>query len=63
MSLSHSLCLRQFCPPLFGFLRFVRGFVEFDQVIDGLLGVWMRFSELQIVAFDYFTTDLWELWE
>jgi len=33
------------------------------RLVDGHLGVWMRFSDLQTVAFDYFTADLWELWE
>jgi hypothetical protein len=28
-----SACLRQFCSPLFGFIGFVRAFVEFDQVV------------------------------
>ena len=29
---------------------------------DRLLGMWMRLAEFQTAAFDYFTTDLWELW-
>ena len=37
MSLFHSFRSREFCSPLFGFLRFVPGFVEVDQIPNRLL--------------------------
>jgi len=30
------LCLQQFCSPLFGLLRLVPGFVEFDWIVSWL---------------------------
>jgi hypothetical protein len=35
ISLVHSFCFRQLCSPLIAVIRFVPGFVEFDQILSG----------------------------
>ncbi len=41
MSLIRSFYLRKFCSPLFGFFQVVRGFVQFNEILQRLLRVVM----------------------
>ena len=57
MSLPYSLHLQQFCSPLLSFFWFVPGFVEVDQIIQGLLRVWVSVTEFEAAAFKGFEKE------